>query len=97
MLMRGRIRLFDFLAVHSYAKKQACVGFIRQGGVIMGKYCEVCGKGTMSGNLVSHSNRKTRTSWAPNVQRVNAIVNGTPKKMNVCTRCLRTGRVQRSV
>ncbi|MBO4305973.1 MAG: 50S ribosomal protein L28 [Clostridia bacterium] len=63
----------------------------------MSKYCEVCGKGTMSGNLVSHSNRKTRTSWAPNIQRVNVIVNGTHKKMNVCTRCLRTGRVQRSV
>ncbi|MBO6060634.1 MAG: 50S ribosomal protein L28 [Clostridia bacterium] len=63
----------------------------------MSKYCEVCGKGTMSGNLVSHSNRKTRTSWAPNIQRVNVIVNGAPKKMNVCTRCLRTGRVQRSV
>lgn len=63
----------------------------------MSKYCEVCGKGTMSGNLVSHSNRKTRTSWAPNIQRVNVTVNGTHKKMNVCTRCLRTGRVQRSV
>ena len=63
----------------------------------MSKYCEVCGKGTMSGNLVSHSNRKTRTSWAPNIQRVNVIVNGTHKKMNVCTRCLRTGRVQRGV
>ncbi|MBQ3848847.1 MAG: 50S ribosomal protein L28, partial [Clostridia bacterium] len=32
-----------------------------------------------------------------NIQRVNVIVNGTHKKMNVCTRCLRTGRVQRSV
>ena len=63
----------------------------------MSKYCEVCGKGTMSGNLDSHSHRKTRTSWAPNIQRVNVIVDGTKKKMNVCTRCLRTGKVQRSV
>ncbi|MBO4384583.1 MAG: 50S ribosomal protein L28 [Clostridia bacterium] len=63
----------------------------------MSKYCEVCGKGTMSGNLVSHAENKTRTSWAPNIQRVNVIVNGTPKKMNVCTRCLRSGKVQRSV
>ncbi len=63
----------------------------------MGKFCEVCGKGAMSGNLVSHSNRKTRRIWAPNVQRVNVIVNGTPKKMNVCTRCLRSGKVQRNV
>ncbi|MCL2696138.1 MAG: 50S ribosomal protein L28 [Clostridiales bacterium] len=63
----------------------------------MGKYCEVCNKGTMSGNLVSHSNRKTRRSWAPNVQRVRVIVGGTPCRMNVCTRCLRSGKVLRSV
>ena len=43
----------------------------------MGKYCEICKKGVMSGNLVSHSNRKTRTTWAPNIQTVHAVVNGT--------------------
>ena len=36
----------------------------------MGKYCEVCNKGVMSGNLVSHSNRKTKRGWAPNIQSV---------------------------
>ena len=36
----------------------------------MGKFCEVCEKGTLNGNLVSHSNRKTHRLWAPNVQRV---------------------------
>lgn len=63
----------------------------------MSKFCEVCGKGTMSGNLVSHSNRKTRTSWAPNIQRKTIVVNGTPKRISVCTRCLRSmaaGKVQ---
>lgn len=63
----------------------------------MGKYCEVCKKGTMSGNLVSHSNRKTRRVWSPNVQRVHVMVNGTSCKMDVCTRCLRSGKVARSV
>ena len=63
----------------------------------MGKFCEVCKKGTMSGNLVSHSNRKTRTSWAPNIQHVRVVVDGTPKRMDVCTRCLRSGKVQRSI
>ncbi len=61
----------------------------------MGKYCEVCGKGVMSGNLVSHSNRKTRTSWAPNIQTVHVVINGKPTKLNVCTRCLRSGKVVR--
>lgn len=51
----------------------------------------------MSGNLVSHSNRKAKRIWAPNIQRVNVIVDGTPRKMNVCTRCLRSGMVQRKV
>lgn len=63
----------------------------------MGKYCEVCNKGVMSGNKVSHSNRKTKRTWAPNIQTVRVLVNGAPKKMNVCTRCLRSGKVERSV
>ena len=36
----------------------------------MSKFCEVCNKGVMSGNRVSHSNRKTPHAWAPNIQRV---------------------------
>ncbi|MEG1559925.1 MAG: 50S ribosomal protein L28 [Clostridia bacterium] len=63
----------------------------------MGKFCEVCQKGVMSGNKVSHSNRKSRRAWAPNIQRVRVIVDGTHKRMEVCTRCLRSGKVQRSV
>ena len=44
----------------------------------MGKYCEVCGKGTLNGHSVSHSNRKTNRIWAPNVQNVRCVVNGFP-------------------
>ena len=61
----------------------------------MGKYCQVCGKGTMNGNLISHSDRKTHTTWAPNVQSVRVVVGGSVKRMNVCTSCLRSGKVQR--
>ncbi len=61
----------------------------------MGKFCEVCKKGVMSGNLVSHSNRKTKRSWAPNIQTVHVVVDGKPQKMSVCTRCLRSGKVAR--
>ncbi|MBQ7867137.1 MAG: 50S ribosomal protein L28, partial [Clostridia bacterium] len=46
---------------------------------------------------VSHSNRKTNRIWAPNVQRVRVVVDGTTKRMNVCTRCLRSGYVQRAL
>ena len=63
----------------------------------MGKFCEVCEKGLMSGHNVSHSNRKTNRIWAPNVQNVRVVVDGTVKRMNVCTRCLRSGNVQRAL
>ena len=63
----------------------------------MGKFCEVCAKGSMSGHNVSHSNRKTNRIWAPNVQRVRVVVDGQAKRLNVCTRCLRSGIVQRAL
>ena len=63
----------------------------------MGKLCEVCDKGTLNGNNVSHSNRKTHRLWAPNVQRVRVEINGQVKRINVCTRCLRSGFVQRAL
>ena len=63
----------------------------------MGKICEVCQKGAMSGHNVSHSNRKTRRTWAPNTQRVRVMVNGTPTRMFVCTRCLRSNKVERAL
>lgn len=62
----------------------------------MGKFCEVCGKGVVYGNNVSHSNRKTRRTWAPNMQKVHVLVNGAPKRVSMCTRCLRTMRKQQS-
>ena len=63
----------------------------------MGKYCEICAKGTLNGHSVSHSNRKTNRIWAPNVQNVRVVVNGTAKRLNVCTRCLRSGNVMRAL
>ncbi|SHJ04587.1 50S ribosomal protein L28 [Lutispora thermophila] len=63
----------------------------------MARHCEVCGKGMISGNQVSHSNRHSRRVWLPNIRTVRAIVNGTPKRIHVCTRCLRSGKVQRAI
>ena len=63
----------------------------------MGKYCGVCGKGVVYGNNVSHSNRKTRRTWAPNTQKVHVLVNGVSKRMSVCTRCLRSNKVERAL
>ena len=62
----------------------------------MAHICEVCGKGIMSGNNVSHSNRHTKAAWKPNVRTVRAVVDGEVKRVNVCTRCLRSGKVTRA-
>ena len=59
--------------------------------------CEICGKGVVFGHNVSHSNRKTNRTWAPNVQSVRVVIGGTPMRINVCTRCLRSGKVTRAV
>ena len=63
----------------------------------MAKHCEFCAKKTTHGNNVSHATNRTKRTWAPNIQRVHAIVNGTPRTVYACTRCLRSGLVQRSV
>jgi large subunit ribosomal protein L28 len=59
----------------------------------MSRVCEVCGKGPVTGNAVSHSARHTRRVVAPNVQRVHAIVDGKKKWIRACTRCIKSGRV----
>ena len=59
--------------------------------------CEVCGKGVAFGIKLSHSHRRTNRTFKPNVQKVRAIVDGTPCRVNACTRCLRSGKVQRNV
>ena len=63
----------------------------------MGKFCEVCGKGVVYGNNVSHSVRRTSRTWAPNTQKVRVLKDGGPTRMSVCTRCLRSNKVERAI
>ncbi|ADK14335.1 MULTISPECIES: 50S ribosomal protein L28 [Clostridium] len=63
----------------------------------MSKKCEICGKGVVFGVQYSHSHRQSKRTWTPNVRKVKAIVNGTPKTIHVCSRCLRSGKVQRAI
>ena len=51
--------------------------------------CQICAKAGQSGNNVSHSKRHTRTRWFANVQRMTVIRDGQPKRIYMCTRCLR--------
>lgn len=59
--------------------------------------CEICGKGVSFGKKYSHSHIRTNRQWKPNIKRVKTIVDGTPKRTYVCTRCLRSGKVQRAI
>ena len=61
----------------------------------MAKMCEVCGKTPVFGNKVSHAHNVSSRRWMPNLQRVRAVVEGTPKHLNVCTSCIKAGKVSR--
>jgi large subunit ribosomal protein L28 len=59
----------------------------------MAAVCEVCGKKPSFGMNISHSHRRTKRRWDPNIQRVRALVDGSPRRLNVCTSCIRSGKV----
>jgi large subunit ribosomal protein L28 len=65
----------------------------------MSRICDVCGKGPVVGNKVSHANNKTKKVWYPNLQKVRVEDNktGKVKRMKVCTRCLRSGAVKKAL
>lgn len=62
----------------------------------MSRICEVCGKGRQNGNRVSHANNKTKKVFQPNLQNVRAVVNGAVRAVKVCTRCIRSGAIQKA-
>jgi large subunit ribosomal protein L28 len=59
----------------------------------MARVCDVCGKGPTAGHHVSHANNRRKRRFLPNLQSVRALVDGAPRRMRVCTRCLRNQRV----
>lgn len=59
----------------------------------MAKRCDICGKGPAFGRNVSHAHNVTPRRFQANIQRVKALVNGSVKRIRVCTRCLRSNKV----
>ncbi|MDR1094512.1 MAG: 50S ribosomal protein L28 [Clostridiales bacterium] len=59
----------------------------------MSRICSVCGKGKLSGHLVSHSNIKTNRFYEANLQKIAFEADGKKHKGYVCTRCMRTMRI----
>lgn len=63
---------------------------------LMASVCDICGKTPGFGNNISHSHRRTRRRFNANVQRVRAVVDGSVKRIHVCTRCLKANKVTRA-
>ena len=62
--------------------------------------CEICNKGVSFGNQLSitrsHISKRTTRTFKPNLRTVKTIVDGQPKKIRVCAKCLRSGKVTRA-
>lgn len=63
----------------------------------MAKQCAICGKGPVSGNRVSHANNKSKRRFMPNLQTVRARIDGSVKRVRVCSGCLRAGKVEKAL
>ena len=62
----------------------------------MSKVCDICGKHAVAGRSISHSHRTVIRKFKPNIQRVTVVEpNGHKHKANVCTKCLKAGKVVR--
>ncbi|HSG82078.1 MAG TPA: 50S ribosomal protein L28 [Gemmatimonadota bacterium] len=59
----------------------------------MSRVCYTCGKGPAVGNNVSHANNKTKRRWIPNLQRVRIVESGQVKRVRVCGRCIKSGKI----
>jgi len=59
--------------------------------------CEICNKTPQMGFKVSHSMRHTKKRWELNLQKVRAELNGSVRRISVCTRCLRSNKVKKVV
>ena len=63
----------------------------------MPKSCDICGKAPVFGHSVSHSHKASPKKWSPNLQHVKAKTDSGNRQIWVCTRCLRSGKVQKAV
>lgn len=62
----------------------------------MSQHCDICGKGPGYGNHVSHSDRKTKRRFMPNLQSIRIVVGGKTKRAKVCTGCIKSNKVART-
>jgi large subunit ribosomal protein L28 len=59
----------------------------------MSRKCDICGKGHLMANSISHAHNVTRRKQMPNLQVVRVSVSGNKQKVKTCTRCLKAGKI----
>jgi large subunit ribosomal protein L28 len=62
----------------------------------MARVCYTCGKRPAVGNNVSHANNKTKRRWLPNLQMVRIVEDGATKRVRVCSRCIKSGKIRKA-
>ena len=63
----------------------------------MSRKCQVCGKGPIVGNKVSHAHNLSKRRWLPNLQKITYEQDGKIQNAYVCTSCIRTGKIKKVV
>ena len=63
----------------------------------MARVCDICGKKTTVGNNVSHAHNTSKRKVYPNLQNVNAVVEGKSARIKACTTCIKSGKVVKPV
>ncbi|MBI3028208.1 MAG: 50S ribosomal protein L28 [Candidatus Rokubacteria bacterium] len=63
----------------------------------MAQRCDICGKGPAVGHRISHAHNLSKRRWLPNLVSMRTMVGGTLKRLRVCTRCLKAGKVTKVV
>lgn len=63
----------------------------------MSSRCDICGKARSVGNRISKADNRVKRVWLPNIQRIRINLNGTNVRKNVCTTCIRSGKITRAI
>ena len=59
----------------------------------MAQVCKICGKGPQFGNKISLAHNVSKRRWNVNLRPVKAEVDGGSKRIRVCTRCIKAGKI----
>jgi large subunit ribosomal protein L28 len=70
----------------------------------MPQLCTVCGKGPQFGQNIRHIHSawkyrapRTKRRWTPNLQSAKIMIGDSPRRVKVCAKCLKAGKIARVV